>query len=167
MRKHPTWHRPRLVTRTLLLATVSALFPSCGDDTPTEPTAVDVQVAYVSQIVGCPDQANECYPMCAHHNAPAGVRVVPLWAADAIRLSTTTTAGRYEGTLAAVPTNTTLRLYGTDPQACCINSCSPPPVLEDILLNGTKLTKVVHDALPSGLTAALEFTVTGSGTIRN
>jgi len=42
-----------------------------------------------------------------------------------------------------------------------------PPVLEDILLNGTKLTKVVHDNLPSGLTSALEFTVTGSGTIRN
>jgi len=42
-----------------------------------------------------------------------------------------------------------------------------PPVLEDILLNGTKLTKVVREGLPVGATAALEFTVTGSGTIRN
>ena len=167
MRRHRTCHRPRPVTRTLLLATVPALFLSCGDDTPTEPTAVDVRVTYVSTIVGCPDQANECYPMCAHHNTPAGVRIVPLWQADALRLSTTSTAGRYEGTLPAVPTNTTLRLYGTDPNACCLNSCSPPPVVEDILLNGTKLTKIVHDSLPSGVTSALEFTVTGSGAVRN
>ena len=154
-------------TATLLATALAALLPSCGDDTPTEPTALDVRVAYVSQIVGCPDQANECYPMCAHGSAPAGVRIVPLWQADAIRLSTTTTDGRYEGSLPAVPTNTVLRLYGTDPNTCCINSCSPPPVLEDILLNGTKLTKVVHDNLPSGLTSALEFKVTGSGTIQN
>jgi len=152
---------------TLLLATAAALLPSCGEDTPTDPTALDVRVAYLSRIVGCPDQANECYPMCIHHNTPAGVRILPLWQADEIRLSTTATAGRYEGTLTAVPTNTVLRLYGTDPQACCINSCSPPPVVEDILLNGTKLTKVVHDNLPSGLTSALEFTLKGDGTIKN
>jgi hypothetical protein len=154
-------------TGTLLLATAAALLPSCGDDTPTEPTALDAQVTYVSRIIGCPDQANECYPMCVHHNTPAGVRIVPLWQADAIRLSTTTTTGRYEGTLAAVPTNTALRLYATDPNACCINSCSPPPVVEDILLNGTKLTKVVHDGLPSGVTAAVEFALKGDGTIQN
>jgi hypothetical protein len=40
-------------------------------------------------------------------------------------------------------------------------------VVEDLLLNGTKLTKVVHDGLPSGVTSALEFTVTGSGTVKN
>lgn len=73
----------------------------------------------------------------------------------------------FEGTLPAVPTNTPLRLYGRDIGMCCVDSCNYPPVLEDILLNGTKLTKVVHDGLPSGLTAALEFTVTGSGTIQN
>jgi hypothetical protein len=50
---------------------------------------------------------------------------------------------------------------------CCFDSCNYPPVLEDILLNGTKLTKVVRDNLPSGLTAALEFTVKGDGTIQN
>jgi hypothetical protein len=49
---------------------------------------------------------------------------------------------------------------------CCVDACSYPPVLEDILLNGTKLTKVVHDGLPAGATAALEFTVTPSGAIR-
>jgi hypothetical protein len=173
LRRKPTMRQPQPEHRlyraagTLLLATAAALLPSCGDDTPTEPTALDVRVAYVSQIVGCPDKENECYPMCAHGAAPAGVRIVPLWQADAIRLSTTTTDGRYEGTLAAVPTNTTLRLYGTDPNTCCINSCSPPPVVEDILLNGTKLTKIVHDGLPSGVTSALEFTVTGSGTVKN
>ncbi len=164
LRFHP---ESRRAGHALLLATLAALHPSCGDDAPTEPTAVDVRVAYLSQIVGCQDQANECYPMCIHHNTPAGVRIVPLWQADAARLSTTSTAGRYEGTLPAVPTNTPLRLYGTDPQACCLNACSPPPVLEDILLNGTKLTKVVHDNLPSGVTSALEFMVTGSGTIKN
>ena len=152
---------------TLLVVTAVALLPSCGDDTPTEPTAVDVRMTYVSTIVGCPDKANDCYPMCVHGATPAGVRIVPLWQADAIRLSTTTTEGRYEGTLAAVPTNTTLRLYGTDPNACCLNSCSPPPVVEDILLNGTKLTRVVTDGLPAGVTVALEFTVTGSGTVKN
>lgn len=151
---------------TLLLAAAAAFLPSCGDDTPTDPTALDVQVTYVSTIVGCADKDNECYPMCAHGSAPAGVRIVPLWQADAVRLSTTTTTGRYEGTLAAVPTNTTLRLYGTDPNTCCINSCSPPPVVEDILLKGTKLTKIVHDNLPSGVTSALEFTLKGDGTIK-
>jgi hypothetical protein len=150
----------------LLLVVVAALLPSCGEDTPTDPTSLDARVAYVSQIVGCPDQANECYPMCIHHNTPAGVRIVPLWQADEIRLSTTT-AGRYEGTLAAVPTNTVLRLYGTDPNACCVSSCRVPPVVEDVLLNGTKLTKIVHDSLPSGVTAALEFTLKGDGSIQN
>ena len=57
---------------TLLLVTAAALLPSCGSDSPTDPTALDVRVAYVSRIVGCPDQANECYPMCIHHNTPAG-----------------------------------------------------------------------------------------------
>jgi hypothetical protein len=160
-------HRLYRAAGTLLLATTAALSPSCGSDTPSDPTALDVRVAYVSRIVGCPDKENACYPMCVHGATPAGVRIVPLWQADAIRLSTTTTDGRYEGSLPAVPTNTVLRLYGTDPNTCCINSCSPPPVVEDILLNGTKLTKVVHDNLPSGLTSALEFKVTGSGTIQN
>jgi hypothetical protein len=152
---------------TLLLATGVALVPSCGDDTPTEPTALDVRVTYVSQLpAGCPDQANECYPMCVHGGAPAAQLVVPLWQADSIRLTQTST-GRYEGTLPVVPTNTTLRLYAKDVGMCCFDSCNYPPVLEDILLNGTKLTKVVRDNLPSGLTAALEFTVKGDGTIQN
>ena len=160
----------RLMTTThavVALAGAALLLPSCGDDTPTQPTALDVRVTYVSRIVGCPDQASECYPMCVHGATPAGVRIVPVWQADAIRLSTTQTTGRYEGTLSAVPTNTVLRLYATDPNACCLNACSPPQVTEDILLNGTKLTKVVHDSLPSGITSALEFTLEGDGTIRN
>jgi hypothetical protein len=148
-------------------ALAALLLPSCGDDSPTEPSALDARVTYVSTIVGCPDKDSECYPMCIHGATPAGVRIVPLWQADAIRLSTTQTAGRYEGTLAAVPTNTVLRLYATDPNACCLNACSPPSVTSDILLNGTKLTKVVVDGLPVGATAALEFTLTGDGTIRN
>ncbi len=48
---------------TLLLVAGAALLPSCGEDTPTDPTSLDVRVAYVSQIVGCPDKDNECYPM--------------------------------------------------------------------------------------------------------
>ena len=79
---------------------------------------------------------------------------------------TEASTGRYEGVLAAVPTNTSLRLYGRDIGMCCVDACNYPPVLEDILLNGTKLTKVVRDGLPAGATAALEFTVTGSGAIR-
>ena len=152
---------------TLLLATAAALIPSCGSDTPSDPTALDVRVAYVSRLpAGCPDQANACYPMCVHGAAPAAQMVVPLWQADSIRLTQAGT-GRYEGTLPAVPTNTTLRLYAKDVGMCCFDSCNYPPVLEDILLNGTRLTKVVHDGLPSGLTAALEFTVKGDGTIHN
>jgi len=155
------------VTRTLLLAAAATLLPSCGSDTQTEPTSLDVRVTYVSTLPsGCPDQANPCYPMCVHGAAPAAQLVVPLWQADSIRLTQTST-GRYEGTLPAVPTNTALRLYAKDAGMCCFDSCNYPPVLEDIILNGTKLTKVVHDGLPAGLTAALEFTVTGSGTIQN
>ena len=152
---------------TLLLATAAALIPSCGSDTPSDPTALDVRVAYVSRLpAGCPDQANACYPMCVHGAAPAAQMVVPLWQADSIRLTQAGT-GRYEGTLPAVPTNTTLRLYAKDVGMCCFDSCNYPPVIEDVLLNGTTLTKVVHDNLPSGLTAALEFTVKGDGTIQN
>ncbi len=162
----PTHPELRRAESALLLAILAAL-PSCGDGTPTEPTAVTVQVTYLSRIVGCADEASECYPMCIHHSTPAGVRIVPLWQADEVRLMATSTAGRYEGTLAAVPTNTLLRLYAADPNTCCVNACSPPSVVEDILLNGTKLTKVVHDNLPTGVTAALEFTVTGSAAIRN
>lgn len=160
-------HRLDRAAGTLLLAIAAALGPSCGSDTPSEPTALDVRVAYVSRLpAGCPDQANPCYPMCVHGAAPAAQIVVPLWQADSIRLTQAGT-GRYEGTLPAVPTNTTLRLYAKDVGMCCFDSCNYPPVLEDILLNGTKLTKVVRDGLPSGLTAALEFTVKGDGTIQN
>ncbi len=49
---------------------------------------------------------------------------------------------------------------------CCVDASSYPPVLEEILLDGTKLTKVVRDGLPDGVTAALEFSVTGNGAIR-
>jgi hypothetical protein len=166
---NPSRHEPRpyRAAGTLLLAVAAALGPSCGDDTPTEPTSLDVRATYISQIVGCPDKDNECYPMCIHGATPAGVRIVPLWQADAIRLSTTTTTGRYDGTLPAVPTKTVLRLYATDPNTCCINSCSPPSVVNEIQLNGTKLTKVVYDNLPVGATAALEFTLKGDGTIQN
>ena len=146
---------------------LAVLTVACGGGSPDEPSAVDVRVAYVSRLpAGCPDQANPCYPMCAHHNAPAGLQaIVPLWGADTVRLAETS-AGRYEGVLPAVPTNTTLRLYGRDIGMCCVDACSDPPVLEDILVNGTKLTKVARDGLPPGVTAALEFTATGSGAIR-
>ena len=160
--------KPPRATPSLALGAVSLLALgalSCGGD--TEPMAVDVRVTYVSRLPpGCPDAGNVCYPMCAHHNAPAGLQaIVPLWGADTLRL-TETAAGRYEGVLPAVPTNATLRLYGRDIGMCCVDSCNYPPVLDDILLNGTKLTKVVREGLPAGLEAALEFTVTGSGAIR-
>jgi hypothetical protein len=150
-----------------LLSTAAGLVASCGSDSPVEPAVVDVQVVYVSRLPpGCPDSGSECYPMCVHHNAPAGLQaVVPLWGPDAVRL-TEAAAGRYEGVLPSVPTNTTLRLYGRDIGMCCVDACNYPPVLEDILLNGTTLTTVVREGLPAGVTAALEFTVTGSGAIR-
>lgn len=162
-----TQRRPSRAVGTFLAAAAGVLLSSCGDDTPTDPTALDARVTYVSTIVGCPDQASECYPMCVHHRTPGGVRIIPLWQASEVVLSTTQTTGRYEGTLPAVPTNTVLRLYATEPNACCLNACSPPSVTSDILLNGTKLTKVVTDNLPVGATAALEFTLKGDGTIRN
>ena len=150
---------PRIVAVALLAA-------SCGSDT-QDPAAVDVPVAYVPRLPsGCPEQDDPCYPMCAHHNAPAGLQaIVPLWGADSVGLNEAS-AGRYEGVLPAVPTNTTLRLCGRDLGMCCVDACNYGPVLEDILLNGTRLTKVVRDGLPEGATAALEFTVTGSGAIR-
>jgi hypothetical protein len=168
MSPHRSDHRARGAAEALLLATAAALVASCGDDTPTEPQAVDVRVVYESRLPpGCPDSGSECYPMCVHHNTPAGQQVVvPLWGAETLRLTQTAT-GRYEGVLAAVPTNASLRLYGRDIGMCCVDACNYPPVVEDILLNGTKLTKVVSDGLPAGVTAALEFTVTGGGTIRN
>ncbi len=128
---------------------------------------MDVAVVYVSRLpAGCPDIGNICYPMCAHSNAPAGIQaVVPLWGAPTVRLAETA-PGRYEGVLTAVPANTPLRLYGRDLGMCCVDACSYPPVLEDLLLNGTKLTRIVREGLPVGATAALEFTVDGRGAIR-
>ena len=91
---------------------------------------------------------------------------MPLWGAPTLRLAEAG-PGRYEGVLTAVPTNTPLRLYGRDIGMCCVDACNYPPVLEDILLNGTKLTKVVRDGLPAGVrAAALEFSVDGRGAIR-
>jgi hypothetical protein len=150
----------------MLLATWLA--GSCGGDAATNgPAFVNLRVVYVSKLPdGCADIGNICYPGCAHHNAPSGLQaVVPLWGADTVRL---TEAGprRYEGVLTSVPTNTTLRLYGRDLGMCCVDACNYPPVLEDISLNGTKLTKVVREGLPAGATAALEFSVFGNGTIR-
>jgi hypothetical protein len=63
----------------LVAALAAVLLPSCGDD--ADPAALDVRVTYVSRIVGCPDQASECYPMCIHHNTPAGVRIVNVYKA--------------------------------------------------------------------------------------
>ena len=63
--------RPSCRHRGALLLVAAALLPSCGEDTPTDPTSLDVRVAYVSQIVGCPDKDNECYPMCVHGATPA------------------------------------------------------------------------------------------------
>ena len=149
----------------LVAATVAG---ACGSDSTTDgPAFVNVRVLYESRLPAtCPDAASICYASCAHHNAPGGLQaVVPLWGGDTLRLSETGT-GRYEGVLLQVPTNTTLRLYGRDIAACCNDACNYPPVLEDISLNGTRLTHVVHDALPDGITAALEFSVSGTGAVR-
>jgi hypothetical protein len=148
------------------LATAASLASSCGDATTPDTPFVDVAVGYVSRLpASCPDGGNICYPMCAHHNAPAGLQaIVPLWGAPTLRLSEAGT-GRYEGVLATVPTDTRLQLHGRDIGMCCVDACNYPPVLEDILLNGTKLTTVVRDGLPAGVTAALEFSVDGRGVI--
>jgi hypothetical protein len=142
------------------------LASSCGGDDGDAPF-VDVAVAYTSRLpAGCPDAGSICYPGCAHHNAPAGLQaIVALWSGETLRL-TEVAAGRYEGRLLQVPTNTPLRLYGRDIGMCCVDACDYRPVLEDILLNGTRLTKIVHDGLPAGIEAALEFSVTGDGVIR-
>ena len=99
-------------------------------------------------------------PQCARGAAGRGAAL----GAETLRL-TEAAPGRYEGVLLQVPTNAPLRLYGRDIGACCVDACNYPPVLEDISLNGTKLTKVVREGLPAGVTAALEFSVTGTGTV--
>lgn len=142
----------------------AAIAAACGDgDAPF----VDVRVAYVSRLPpGCPDLSNICYPGCVHHNTPAGRQaIVPLWRTETLRLNAIA-PDRYEGTLRQVPTNTPLRLHARDIGTCCVDACYPPPVLEDILLNGTKLTRVVREGLPFGVPAALEFSVDGDGGIR-
>jgi hypothetical protein len=152
----------------LALGLLVALHASCGRDSGMDgPAFVNVRVSYASRLpAGCPSLGDICYPGCVHHNAPAGLQaVVPLWGADTLRLDEAG-PGRYEGVLMQVPTNAPLRLYGRDIGACCLESCSFGPILEDISLNGTKLTKVVRDGLPAGVTAALEFSVTGTGAIR-
>lgn len=139
----------------------------CGGGDASDPPFVNVRVVYVSRLpAGCAEIGSVCYPLCVHHNAPAGLQaVVPLWGAATVWL-TDAGSGRYEGVLTAVPTNTRLQLYGRDIGMCCVDACNYAPVLEDLLLNGTKLTKVVRDGLPPGVSAALEFTVDGSGAIR-
>ena len=152
----------------LAVGLLAALLGYCGGDSGMDgPAFVNVRVTYVSRLpAGCPSLSDICYPGCVHHNAPAGQQaVVPLWGADTLRLDEAA-PGRYEGVLLQVPTNSTLRLYGRDIGACCFESCTFGPILEEISLNGTKLTKVVREGLPAGVTAALEFSVTGTGAIR-
>jgi hypothetical protein len=157
--------RGRAAARGLVLLLVGPL-AGCGSDSPVAPAAVDVRVVYVSRLPpGCPDGGSPCYAMCAHHNAPAGLQaIVPLWEETTLRLEETA-PGRYEGVLAGVPVGVALRLYGRDIGACCVDACSYPPVLEEIRLNGTTLTHVVHEGLPAGVAAALELTVRGDGTV--
>ena len=46
-----------------LLSAVAGLAASCGSDSPVEPTALDVQVVYVSRLPpGCPDGVREGLP---------------------------------------------------------------------------------------------------------
>lgn len=151
--------------RALALVLLAA---SCGDDPVDGPATLDVRVEYRPQaLAGCPDAGNPCYPMCAHHNAPAGRQViVTLWDQTTTRLAEAD-GGRYVGTLFAVPTERPLRLYGRDIAMCCVDACSYPPVLHDVFLNGTKLTRVVTDGLPAGATGALEFTLRRDGTVAN
>lgn len=141
----------------------------CGSSSTTRTQSVDVRVVYVSRLpAGCADQASLCYPMCVHHSAPAGLQtVVPFWGEQVPVRLTQSAERRYEGTLAAVPVDTRLRLIGRDIGMCCVDACNYRPVLEDILLNGTKLTRVVHDGLPPGYESALEFSVNASGSVRN
>jgi hypothetical protein len=139
----------------------------CGAGEMSDAPFVNLRVTYVSRLpAGCPEIGNICYPGCAHHNAPAGLQaVVPLWGAETLRLADAG-SGRYEGVLTAVPTNAPLRLYARDIGMCCVDACNYGPVLEDILVNGTKLTKVVRQGLPTGVSAALEFSVDGRGAVR-
>ena len=90
----------------------------------------------------------------------------PARAASWLELNFYLSGPRYEGVLPAVPTNVRLRLYARDIGMCCVDACNYPPALEDVLLNGTKLTRVVTEGLPDGVTAALEFSVDGSGAVR-
>jgi hypothetical protein len=152
--------------KTLSIVLTTLLLASCGSD-PEDAATLDVPVVYVSRLPpGCPDAGSPCYPMCAHHNTPAGTHaVVPLWGAKTVLL-TETAPGRYDGVLKAVPTDMPLQLYGRDIGMCCVDACNYPPVVEDILVNGTKLTKVVHEGLPDGIPVALEFTLTGDGSVR-
>jgi hypothetical protein len=143
------------------------LAASCGQGTVTEtPRVVSVSVVYESRLPpGCPDGGNVCYPSCAHGNAPAGLQtLVPLWGAPSVRL-TETAPGRYEGVLPDVPVGAPLRVVVRDIGACCVDACAYPPVLQDVFVNGTQLTRVVSDGLPEGIPAALEFSVTASGAV--
>lgn len=152
--------KTRLLLATLLLA-------SCDRSVEDAATLADVPVIYLSRLpAGCPDAGSSCAAECSRHDAAAGLRViVPLWDVDSVPL---TQAGdrRFEGVLPKVPVDLPVRLYGRDPAMCCLDACNFPPVLEDIYVNGTKLTKVVHEGLPAGAYAALEFTLTGDGRVR-
>jgi len=79
MSPQPSGPRGHDAVLPLLFVAAATLVPSCGKDTPTEPTAVNVQVTYISRIpAGCPDQANACYPMCVHGPAsPAAPLLFP------------------------------------------------------------------------------------------
>jgi hypothetical protein len=152
--------------RSAFLLLLACVWAACGGK--SDPPFVDVDVAYVSRLPQgtCPEAGSLCYAGCAHSNAPAGLQaIVTLWDTKTLRLEAVG-PGRYEGTLVQVPTNTPLRLYGRDIGMCCVDACNYPPVLEDILLNGTKLTHVVREGLPVGVSAALEFRVESDGTIR-
>jgi hypothetical protein len=153
--------------RSATLLASAALLVSCGEGDVSDAPFVDLRVVYVSRLPAeCADIGNVCYPMCAHHNAPAGLQaVVPLWGPPTLRLAGAG-PGRYEGVLTAVPTNVPLRLYARDIGMCCVDACGYPPALEDVLLNGTKLTRIVRTGLPDGVRAALEFSVDGSGRVR-
>ena len=100
----------------------------------------------------------QCSGSCAHHSAPANLRVSGSWGAET-RLSACGEA--YCAVLPGAPVGRELRVLLIDIAQCC-RDCSAA-VQETVYANGTRLTRFV--AGEAGQASGLAFTIDPNGLV--
>jgi len=145
----------------LVVAVLPALACTHQDSRPSGPSTGVVNLVYAPSTApaSCSTPAViQCSGSCAHHSAPANLRVSGSWGADT-RLSACGEA--YCGALPAAPVGRELTVLLIDIAQCC-RDCTAA-VHETVYANGTRLARFV--AGEAGQAGGLAFTIDPNGVV--